>query len=230
MQYAAMRFFTTLLEPRFRYGEIEAAHTQNFFKGKVAMVLGTPWFMHELREYPNYDKEASSIDWGIVTAPVDPGNPDQSQYVSLHDEFAILADSPNKRAAWEFVKYVNGPERAKAASRSLRDLRDELPTRGEHMKEVDGKSLEPFFMLRPRATSGTIWGGPNVKIPLGFYWNFTNLIKQELRDMIENNKPAEAAVAEIDEEGNAILKQEREREKAEAEKAREKAQENVAKK
>ncbi|WP_374020077.1 extracellular solute-binding protein [Paenibacillus thiaminolyticus] len=222
--------FSTLLEPRFRYGEIEAAQTQNFFKGKVAMVLCTPWFMHELTEYPNYDKEANPIDWGIVTAPVDPGNPDESQYVSLHDEFAILADSPNKRAAWEFVKYVNGPERAKAASRSLRDLRDELPTRGDHIRELDGKSMEPFFMLRPKASSGTVWGGPNVKIPLGFYWNFTNLIKQELRDMIENNNPAEAAVAKIDEEGNAILKQEREREKAEAEKAREKAQENGAKK
>ncbi len=206
--------FSTLLEPQYLYGEVEAVQSENFFKGKVAMVLGSPWFMHEIREHPKYDKEATPIDWGIVTAPVDPGNPDQSQYVSLHDEFAILADSPNKRAAWEFVKYVNGPERAKAASRSLRDLRDELPTRVEYMKELDGKSLEPFFMLRPKASSGSVWGGPNVKIPPGFYWNFANLIKQELREMIENNKPAEAAVAKIEAEGNVILKQEREREKA----------------
>lgn len=222
--------FSTLLDPGFRYGEVEVVQSQNFFKGKVAMVLGTPWFMHELRDYPNYDKEAKPIDWGIVTGPVDPGNPDESQYVSLHEEFAILADSPNKRAAWEFVKYVNGPERAKAASRSLRDLRDELPTRGDHVRELDGISLEPFFMLRPKASSGTVWGGPNGKIPPGFYWNFANLIKQELRDMIENNKPAEAAVVKIDEEGNAILKQEREREKAEAEEMRRKALENAAKK
>ena len=222
--------FSTLLEPRFRYGEVDVEQSENFFKGKAAMVLGSPMFLHGLREYPKYDKEAKPIDWGIVTAPVDPANPDESNYVFLSSQFAILADSPNKRAAWEFVKYVNGPERAKATSRSLQGLFDELPTRGEYMKELDGKSLEPLFMLRPKASSGSVWGGPNVKIPPGFYWNFANLIKQELREMIENNKPAEAAVAKLETEGNFILKQEREREKAEAEKAREKAQENAAKK
>ncbi|WP_431606973.1 extracellular solute-binding protein [Paenibacillus thiaminolyticus] len=101
-------------------------------------MIGSSSLIGELRKH---EKE---VNWDFVTAPVDPAAREESGFAYVYDIYAIAADSPNKRAAWEFVKYMNGPEMAKAKSRSFRG---DLPTRVDYMKEVDGKSMEPCYML-----------------------------------------------------------------------------------
>ncbi|WCF09628.1 extracellular solute-binding protein [Paenibacillus thiaminolyticus] len=182
-----------------------------FFKGKAAMIIGGPWMVSQFKNRMMWDKEAKEIDWGMVTAPVDPANPDESSYSMLHEVFAIAADSPNKRAAWEFVKFVNGQEMAKAASRSSRGS---LPTRNQYMKEIDGKSTEPFYLLRPKAEFDSMWGGENVKVPMDFHQEFSNIMAKEMQAVVDNKKSVEEAAAAIQAEGEAALLKAREAEKA----------------
>ncbi|MBG9794609.1 sugar ABC transporter substrate-binding protein [Paenibacillus dendritiformis] len=204
--------YTASLEPEKE--KMYYLQTEQFFKGKVAMILGSSWLMSNLRNQAVFASDSEEINWDFVTAPVDPAVPEESAFTMLSSIYAIAADSPNKRAAWEFVKFVNGPEMAKAASRSFRG---ELPTRADAMKEVDGKSMEPFYMLRPKASSGSLWGlwgGTSVNIPDGFRTTFSNIIIKELKAMVENGKSAEEAVAAIETEGNAALHKAREAAKA----------------
>ncbi|RJG21838.1 extracellular solute-binding protein [Paenibacillus thiaminolyticus] len=182
-----------------------------FFKGKAAMILENSWFLSQIKDRHLWDKESKKIDWGMVTAPVDPASPDETAYAGLSDIYVIAADSPNKRAAWEFVKFVNGPEMAKAASRSMRG---DLPTRTQFMKEVDGKSTEAFYMLRPKAESGSMWGGPNVTIPSEFYSSFGSILSKELQAVIDNKKTVDEAAAAVQAEGEVELHKTREAEKA----------------
>ncbi|MGG3837611.1 extracellular solute-binding protein [Paenibacillus thiaminolyticus] len=182
-----------------------------FFKGKAAMIIDGPWMVSQFKNRMMWDKEAKEIDWGMVTAPVDPANPDESSYSSLNEVFAIAADSPNKRAAWEFVKFVNGTEMAKAASRSSRGY---LPTRNQFMKEIEGKSTEPFYLLRPKADYESMWGGANVKMPREFYDDFTKILAKEMKAVVDNKKSVEEAAAAIQAEGEAALQKGREAEKA----------------
>ncbi|WGU97513.1 extracellular solute-binding protein [Paenibacillus dendritiformis] len=202
--------YTASLEPE-KENTMYYLQTEQFFKGKVAMILGSSWLMTNLRNQAVYASDSEEINWDFVTAPVDPAAPEESAFTMLSSIYAIAADSPNKRAAWEFVKFVNGPEMAKAASRSFRG---ELPTRADAMKEVDGKSMEPFYMLRPKASSGSLWGGTSVNIPDRFRMTFSNIIIKELKAMVENGKSAEEAVAVIETEGNAALQEAREAAKA----------------
>jgi ABC-type glycerol-3-phosphate transport system substrate-binding protein len=202
--------YTASLEPE-KENTMYYLQTEQFFKGKVAMVLGSSWLMTNLRNQAVYASDSEEINWDFVTAPVDPAAPEESAFTMLSSIYAIAADSPNKRAAWEFVKFVNGPEMAKAASRSFRG---ELPTRADAMKEVDGKSMEPFYMLRPKASSGSLWGGTSVNIPDRFRMTFSNIIIKELKAMVENGKSVEEAVAVIETEGNAALQEAREAAKA----------------
>ncbi|MFL1674734.1 ABC transporter substrate-binding protein [Paenibacillus dendritiformis] len=202
--------YTASLEPE-KENTMYYLQTEQFFKGKVAMILGSSWLMSNLRNQAVYASDSEEINWEFVTAPVDPAAPEESAFTMLSSIYAIAADSPNKRAAWEFVKFVNGPEMAKAASRSFRG---ELPTRADAMKEVDGKSMEPFYMLRPKASSGSLWGGTSVNIPDRFRMTFSNIIIKELKAMVENGKSAEEAVAVIETEGNAALQEAREAAKA----------------
>ncbi|MDU5145713.1 MAG: extracellular solute-binding protein [Paenibacillus dendritiformis] len=202
--------YTASLEPE-KENTMYYLQTEQFFKGKVAMILGSSWLMSNLRNQAVYAGDSEKINWGFVTAPVDPAAPEESAFTMLSSIYAIAADSPNKRAAWEFVKFVNGPEMAKAASRSFRG---ELPTRADAMKEVDGKSMEPFYMLRPKASSGSLWGGTSVNIPDKFRMTFSTIIIKELKAMVENGKSAEEAVAVIETEGNAALQEARQAAKA----------------
>ncbi|MCM3337898.1 extracellular solute-binding protein [Paenibacillus sp. MER TA 81-3] len=198
--------YTASLEPE-KEGTMYFLQSEQFFKGKVAMMFGSAWLMSDLRNRPKYDSDIKEINWEFVTAPVDTAAPEESSFTVLDSIYAIAADSQNKRAAWEFVKFVNGPEMAKAASRSFRG---QLPTRVDYMKEMDGKSMEPFYMLRPKASGGSIWGGSNVNVPNGFRMAFSNLLIKELKAMVENGKSAEEAVAAIETEGNTALQQARE--------------------
>ncbi|BFH17430.1 hypothetical protein J6TS7_34620 [Paenibacillus dendritiformis] len=148
--------YTVSLEPE-KENTMYSWQTEQFFKGKVAMMFGSGWLLSELRNQPKYGSDIQEVNWDFVTAPVAPASPEESAFTMLGSSiYAIAADSPNKRAAWEFVKFVNGPaEMTKAASRSFRG---QLPTRMDCMKEVDGKSTEPFYMLRPKASGGSVWG------------------------------------------------------------------------
>ncbi|MBN3525553.1 hypothetical protein [Paenibacillus apiarius] len=146
---------------------------------------------------------------GIVTVPIDPASPDTSATVYLNEIYAISADSANKRAAWEFIKFVNGPEVAKAASRTLDGGR--IPTRNQFFKEMDGKSMEAFYMLKPK-DSNTSWG--NDKVPMEFYQPFRKLETEALQAVIDNKKTVDEAVAELQQKGEVVLIKAREEEKA----------------
>ncbi|BFH12231.1 hypothetical protein WDD9_000478 [Paenibacillus melissococcoides] len=75
---------------------------------------------------------------------------------------------------------------------------------------------ESFYLLRPKAGGGSIWGGSNVNRPDEFTFGFPSLVKKQLHEMVENGKSAEAAAASIESEGNALLEQARAAQKAKA--------------
>ncbi|MCE5171319.1 extracellular solute-binding protein [Paenibacillus profundus] len=184
--------------------------SEPFFGGEVAMVLGSSMFLNQILQGTRQEN-VKEIEWNMVTVPVDPASPNESPFVDLNGIYAIAADSANKRAAWEFMKFVNSPEMAKAVSRSPHAG---LQTRSGFTKEVAGKSTESFYMLRPKAGGGSIWGGSNVNRPDEFTFGFPSLVRKQLYEMVENGKSAEVAAAAIEGEGNALLKQARAAQKA----------------
>lgn len=176
-----------------------------FFRGKSAMVIGNFFFFTDLRNRPQYDKDAQKIDWGVVTVPVDPQFPDVSPHIRPATIFAIPADSPNKRAAWEFVKHVNDPEKAKEESRTLGRG---LPARSEFFTEVDGKNVEALYMLKPKGKWG-LWGESDRDIPSSFFPSIYDLLEREIMAVADGKKTVEEAAAAIEREGNEALKQAR---------------------
>ncbi|MFL1674745.1 ABC transporter substrate-binding protein, partial [Paenibacillus dendritiformis] len=58
-----------------------------FFKGKAAMVIESSWFLSQIKDRHLWDKESKKIDWGMVTAPVDPASPDETSYAGLSEMY-----------------------------------------------------------------------------------------------------------------------------------------------
>lgn len=168
-----------------------------FFEGKAAMMIANSFVMMELKQRPAYVEGEKPTDWGAVTVPIDPADP--SQPISLFEIAAIAADSPNKRAAWEFVKFVNGEEMAQSRSRTINGS---LPSRIGYAKEVDGRSMEAFYLLKVKQGE-TVW--MNEHVPSGFFQLFNKPLREEMQAVIENKKSVDEAVAELEIKGREVL-------------------------
>lgn len=173
-----------------------------FFKGQAAMMFNSAFVTLELKQRPTYVEGEKEIDWGVVTTPVDPS--DESASITLPDIYAVAADSQNKRAAWELVKFVNGTEMAQAYSRTING---KLPTRNGYMKEINGKSTEAFYLLKVKEAEG-MWDNKNV--PREFSSLFDKPLLEELQAVIDNKKTIDEAVAELEKRGQETLLKARE--------------------
>lgn len=175
-----------------------------FPSGKAAMTIAGTWFIDMI------DRSAKKINWDIVTVPIDPQNPDESAEVTFGGIYAVSAKSPNKRAAWEFVKFVSGTEMAKILSRSKNRP---FPTRNQVPKEFHGRSVEPFYKLKPTVRSSDLRSHENV--PEEFYRLYSPLLEDTLKVIVDNKKTVDEALAELQVQGQNALDQARAAEKRE---------------
>jgi len=97
----------------------------------------------------------SSFKVGLVTMPINPTNPEVSPFMSFDNMYAINANSPNKRIAWELLSHMCSPEMAKTF---ISGFSISLPIRNEGITEINGLPAEPFTILKPYAGGDSGWG------------------------------------------------------------------------
>lgn len=91
----------------------------NFRLGNLAMTIMSYDQVRRLMDVnehaaqiPNY----TPIDWGVVTMPSHPEYPGVVPFVEMTGLMAINAKASNPEDAWNFIKFINGPEWAKLKS------------------------------------------------------------------------------------------------------------------
>lgn len=154
----------------------------SFSQSKAAMTIDGTYNLNRLDNSFQWNKELKPFEWGVVTVPVDPNNPDVSSNVSVNEVFAISANAVNKRTAWELVKFITSPEVAKASSKVM-DGR--LPTRVTNLKEMKGKNTEALTMLKPKVDATNVYQIIDKhKISYDFYGQMQEGLNKALNDMI----------------------------------------------
>ncbi|MEH7087345.1 hypothetical protein V7139_32305, partial [Neobacillus drentensis] len=113
------------------------------------MTLDRNGVLNELQQMKDSMKDAKPFRWGVVTVPVSTADPNTTVDMELGEIYAINAKSPNIRAAWEFIKFVNGPEIAKMQSRVMNGT---LSSRMEFTKDKEGHDLAAFYLLNQRTS------------------------------------------------------------------------------
>lgn len=113
------------------YGTVKTANLHYsgvFSDGSVALMPMGTWFAATMIDKIN--KGESSVNWGIATLP-HPDNVEAGYTVGATTPICINAASPNQDLAWEFVKFVCGPEGAAAvaAQGGVPALLDNEPSR-----------------------------------------------------------------------------------------------------
>jgi len=167
-----------------------------FLQGNAAMTFGSSGFISEFSDPQN--KKASKMDWGMVPVPIDPSHPNETPSAHAVEYFAINEHSSNKRAAWEFVKYVNGPEMAKASSA----IYYKLPTRTGFVKSIQGKSTEAFYALQIKNMK---YEWAIKRVPSDFNIAYSPLREEALQAIIDKVKTVDEALAELQQKAQAAL-------------------------
>lgn len=173
-----------------------------FYKGQAAMTLNGPWLAKELKTRAIFDKASKSFEWDIVTMPVAPSSPDESANVHVSEIYAVSEDSPNKQVAWEFVKFVNSADMASAASRTANG---KLPARPGVLKDIEGISTEPFYLLTPKTTSSVEESLGSTAASKEFDQLFQPVLLEELQAIINDKQTVEEAIAVLEVKGQEAL-------------------------
>ncbi len=180
-----------------------------FVSGKVAMKMEAQYLMDQIdqaQKSPNV-KDKAVKDWGIVTMPVDPANPDRSPYVSLNSLFAVNAKSENAEAAKEFLAYVMSEDFARVSAKAQTGG---LPVRTTAYEDKDGRNLKAFYMLKPMETP---MNDLYTKLPMNFYGILDGTVRGAVQSAFDGNKPLEDALKEAETQLQAELIKAQEEEK-----------------
>ncbi|WP_141335977.1 extracellular solute-binding protein [Paenibacillus sp. tmac-D7] len=108
-----------------------------FLTGKAAMTLQRYSYIQTLKASKN------APEWDVASEPVHPDRPSESMTFSLGGIFAVSANSPNRRAAWELIKLIQQEE----PRRLEVDRYPESPAMP--VASVPGKHTEAFLKVRP---------------------------------------------------------------------------------
>lgn len=168
-----------------------------FFMGRVAITTGGPYLLQEMKEAQKTVENMNSFQLGVVAGPVDPKEPGMTRDISLREITAISVSSTNPDAAWEFVKYINGEEFAKAKSRLVNGT---LLSRTGFIEEINGMSLDAFYKLKPILSDVSGSRG----IPTSLY----EIMDREINMVEENKQSLDEAIKSIQKEGQVALDKE----------------------
>lgn len=169
-----------------------------FVAGKVAMTMNGSYQLDQLKQAKTALKDRA-FNWDVVTMPVDPQNPNAGTGLNVSQIFAVNAKSANTRAAWEFVKYINGDEFARVMSKSSMNG---MYTRAAYIKDAEGHHLEAFYKLK--MSDNEMYKGYD-KLPQTFFQSFMGIAEQETKDAYDGKKTVEDALKAMQEKGQQTL-------------------------
>ncbi|GAV15597.1 ABC transporter substrate-binding protein [Paenibacillus sp. NAIST15-1] len=202
----AIKLVTNAVRGKFIYLQASNQNSEEkaeaFYRGQATMTINGPWLAKELKARALFDSASKSFEWDIVTMPVDPSSPDESANVHVSEIYAVAGDSPNKQAAWEFVKFVNSADMASAASRTANG---KLPARPGVLKDIEGKSTEPFYLLTPKTTPSFEESLGSTAASKEFNQLFQPVLSEELQAIIDDKQTVEEAIAVLEVKGQEAL-------------------------
>lgn len=165
--------------------ELENEAEDPFLEGRAAMQIANQVTAFFLRDQ-SVQTHSEAFDWGVVTLPVNPTDPQSSLY-NIHDIFAIHVNSNHKEAAWEFIKFINGEAFARSHAEYPLLINDGLTSRMEYIVEVDGRSMEPFYILDSAER-------PGGDIPQEVMNALIRVGTEEAEAVLKSGKPLEEAL------------------------------------
>jgi multiple sugar transport system substrate-binding protein len=173
-----------------------------FVSGRLAMAIGDSNYVSQIKQASSNEKLKDKVvkNWDLVTVPVGQQNPDQSSMMSFNNLFAIKADSPNKEAAWEFLRYVTSEDYARVKTKS--NNYGGLPVRTKYIMDTEGRNYAAFYNLKPSTNNSY---KDFDKLPQNFWGEFRAAAQQEFQKVKDDKQTVEEALGILQVKGQEML-------------------------
>ncbi|USB34533.1 extracellular solute-binding protein [Paenibacillus sp. YPG26] len=178
-----------------------------FMSGKTAMVMGNIGLVTELsgmKEAAKTNKKVKAFDWDVVTMPTHPEKPGVGGDIYLNNYMSINASAPNPETAWDFIKFLNGPEWAKIKARSTTY---EMVSRKSYIKPVNGLNynVSAFYKLKPVPPANA--NDEKLQIEKPGIFGVAMVGQTFIQEVIDNKKTPKEALQAWERKGNEMLQE-----------------------
>ncbi|MWC31300.1 ABC transporter substrate-binding protein [Paenibacillus sp. MMS18-CY102] len=171
---------------------IEGGIENNLFaQGRAAMQIYNLSFLDHLTEYQAAHPNDSAVDWDFVTVPHNPDGPNLAQW-KLTTIYSIGADSSQREAAWELVKYLNSEKIQRSAAAGT------LVTRQALNVEREGRSVESLLNVQ-----STQVRNPWETLSKSYLMKFRQFANAAVLKVLNDNVPLKEALATLQNEAQA---------------------------
>jgi len=168
----------------------DAANKMDLFpKGNVAMTMDDLYYMNRLKQ------NNVPFDWGVVTTPVDPGNPEFDNNYNPSSIFAIPANASHIETAWEVIRYFNGADYAKLGH--AQGYVGELPTRRDGKLNINKEVIDLIQRKSSADAQYSVYESLVSGLP--------ELIDREIGKILQEGDSVDEAVKRIQTEGQQLL-------------------------
>ncbi|SCW86938.1 multiple sugar transport system substrate-binding protein [Paenibacillus tianmuensis] len=179
-------------------GPEEQLKQDPFLTGRLAMKLDSSYFINNILHAQQLKDTPLPVNWDIVSVPVDPSNPNEGMGIFLSNIFAVNSKSANPDVAWKLVKYINSDAAAKIQSGHDQG---QLLSRVAFSKEIDGRSLEPFYLLKPLSIQN------DSEIPEKFSVLLDQITNNLIQQVVEDKMTISEAINNMQNKGQMLLNQ-----------------------
>lgn len=177
-----------------------------FMAGRLAMAVMN---YGELSRIDNVNKNAANyknftpIAYNAVTMPSHPEKPGVVASISLSGIMGINTKAGNVKDAWDFIKFINGKDWARAKAKN----NYQLLSRKSYIKQKEGSDLnmEAFFKVKPSLETDNDFYQIYMKYPN--IYMVQNIGYQEYMNVLQGNKSVRDALKAWQTQGDSMLKQ-----------------------
>ncbi|BBI31663.1 extracellular solute-binding protein [Cohnella abietis] len=180
------------------YGEDDAGYPL-FLTGQAAMTLGTLTSAYSYEEFAKMEG-TEPINWGLVTPPINPEQPDRSRYYSVNEVFGISSASPHPEEAWKLLKYMITDSENTRLMANYKHR--EIPLITEYIQPIAGKDdLASLYTLQAIPNDPS----PYVSINQEILNAFQEAAGPILDQVIRGEKSIDNALTEIEIKGQQAV-------------------------
>ena len=184
-----------VLDERVSLSSKSYLESDSFVVGRAAMTVAPISQLQDLQAAKKA-KNYKPFTLGMVAGPADSKDRESTGNVYVNNIFAIPAAASNVDAAWDFIKYFNGDDFAKAYY-APNDSNNNIGAPLSRMvKEFSGYKLDAFYKLQPnldRSIATNVLINKSQDLQLGFW----DVLQEELSQVIDGKKTVEQATTAI---------------------------------
>lgn len=179
--------------------EPDSMEHPKFLTENAAMTVSSNAFAYDFEPFSHFEG-ATLIDWGMVTAPVDPLNPDYMNFYEIFDFFGVSSSTEHAAEAMKLVKFIAGdPVNSQLLAKNQPNYG--LPAVTEYVEPVGDHELSPLYTLKANPNYVDLYTQVDAEI-LNAFQDAAQVV---LDKHLQNEITLDEALAEVEVKGQEAV-------------------------